>query len=290
MKKIIFTTAILVVLAFAEAQAQEPQLQAFGLEQLYQPGPQEQQEYNPYPFYVRPRFQINWLPGNTDIQRYTVAVNPVYLIYSGLKVDFEYELRKPGRWIETSLIGYYAPHRDRENYWWGDYYGNNRASMRSSYDSFDKMWGIGTSIMYKHMWHRRGWYFSTGLVVEYYRVGDIRSGYLPYEEDGLTFYTAGDYSHKMSFVKPTAQFNFGKHMALSRRCFFDMYIGIGYSYSFYNKEHFEYFYNDYYTGKEQVYYYPDYSGMYGFARRGFVLTGGFRIGVLFWDKHKRSKS
>ena len=233
-----------------------------------------------FSYYVKRTIRIDWLAENTP-QRYTVAVNPFYLVNNGMKFDFEYELPEPGRWIQMSLTGYIAPPRDDRSYywWWGYGDGNNRFTPNSSWDYYNKMWGIGASALYKHMWHRRGWYFSTGITLEFYRVGRIETGYIPYKEDGLTFYNTGEYTRMMSFVKPTAQFNVGKHMALSRRCFFDMFIGLSYSYSIYDTDKYFRNDNDHYT-----YYDWDYQGMYGFARRGFNVNMGFRFGVLLWNK------
>ncbi len=301
MKKVIFTTTIAAIFAVSQAYAQEPQLPAFGPEQLYQPSPQEQiaaerqeqlRDQPPapdyYPFYIRPSFPINWLPDGkySDIQRYTIAVNPFYLISGGLKFDFEYEL-KTGKWIQTSLIGYYAPDRENENsYWWGDGYGNNRYSFVSGFDNYYSMWGVGASALYKHVWSRRGWYYSTGITLEYFNVKQMRSGYKPYQEEGLAglyFYEASISPYAMSFVKPTATFNFGKHIAIAPVCFLDLYIGVGFSYSIYDQDkHFGHI-SDY---DGEIYYEPEYDGMYGFARRGFVFNAGFRFGVLLWEKKK----
>ncbi len=258
MRRAISITLLLSATAFSQVSAQQP-----------------------YSYTVQRTIPINWLPETKDVQRYTVAVNPFYLVNSGLKFDFEYELGKPGRWIQTSLIGYIAPHREGSNYWRGGYDGNNRSTFNSGLDYFHNMWGIGTSAMYKHMWHRRGWYFNTGLVLEYYSVGRIEESYTPYVEDGLRFYRTGSSLYKKSFVKPTAQFNIGKHMAISRMCFFDMYIGVGFSYSIYNRGRYFGDSENYYGYSYYDYYYH---GVYGFARRGFSITGGFRFGVLLWDK------
>ena len=50
---------------------------------------------------------IDWMPVEQDGRRYTVALRPFYLINSGLKADFEFELRQPGQWLQFELIGRY---------------------------------------------------------------------------------------------------------------------------------------------------------------------------------------
>jgi hypothetical protein len=221
---------------------------------------------------------INWLPEQKSVQRYTVGVNLPQAINNGFKFDFEYELPRPGRWLQTSLIGYIAPERNSAAMFdWNDD-GNNRYTPNSAWDDYRNMWGIGSSLLYKHFFGRRGWYFSTGLVFEFYRVGVMNNGLYPYTEDGLTFYETGYYLETKSYFKPTAQINIGKHFALSRRCFFDLFIGLSASYSFFKNDdrHIDY-YDEYYTDRL-------FDTMYGFAYRGLnAFNGGFRFGVLLWN-------
>lgn len=259
MKKQIIITAAMLILGIAQAAAQQS-----------------------YSYYVERRIPINWRPETKDVQRYTVAVHPFHLVNNGLKFDFEYELRVPGEWLQVSLIGYAAPTRTNYyNYRYGD---NARYTPNSGYDDYRHMWGVGTSALYKKMWHQRGWYFSTGLVLEFYRVGRSEYGYVPYKEDGLTFYDRDRYTDIRSFFKTTAQFNLGKHFSLSRRCFLDAFIGVSYSYSFYdNRPHP---YNESHKVDYYYDYYYNYNGMNGFARRGFNVNCGLRFGVLLWDKQQ----
>lgn len=233
-----------------------------------------------YSYYVKRTVPINWRPDSKDIQRYTVAIHPFHLVNSGLKFDFEYELRQPGEWLQAGIMGYAAPSRYHRNYdyhYGSDY--NDRYSPNSGFDGYRHMWGLGVSALFKKMWHSRGWYFSTGLVMEFYRVGRSAYGYQPYQEDGLTFYEGASYIHVKSFFKPTVQFNLGKHFSLSRRCFLDAFVGVSASYSFYKRE----LSPDYYD-REYGYYYYNFQGMNGFARRGLNFNCGFRFGVLLWDK------
>lgn len=221
---------------------------------------------------VRP-LRINWAPETNDIRRYTITMSPLRLINNGLKFDFEVELPHPGHWFGTSLVGYLAPPRSR--YWDND--GNNRYPLNAGGNSFHKMWGIGTSAFFKNTFHRRGWYFATGLVVEYFNVGRRESGYFTYREDGLTFYERGDRLINRSYLKPTVQFNFGKHFALSRDFFFDLYVGLAYSYSI--RLH---------SGDgdtdEWGYYDGPFDGVGGFAYRGVAPVAGFRLGFLLDGK------
>ncbi len=266
MKKTIFRvfTAALLAITAVSASAQEGNIR------------------NPYRYtYPNGRtLRVNWKPETAKtLQRYTIAINPTPLFNRGLKLDFEYELPTPGQWLQVGVVGYYAPERTtplREDYY--DFWGNihddpyYRHLPVSSWDDFRKMSGGGVSVLYKKMLHRRGWYFSTGLSVSYFHVEYAGWGYVPFEEDGLTYYRQGEYPITQSFLKPALEFNIGKHFAISHRFFFDLYAGTRISYSLYKRA----------EGSDN---YQKFTGMYGFAYRGIeAFHGGIRFGVLLWNK------
>ena len=226
---------------------------------------------------------INWRPDENNYQRYTVSVSPLRLASNGLKFDFERELPRPGHWFGTSLAVYLAPPRRADSYYWSSD-GNNRAWFNSGLDDYHRMWGLGTSAFFKNTFSRRGWYFSAGVVFEFFRVGVMNDKYIPYSENGLTFYDYGRARDTKSYFKPTAQINIGKHMAISERCYFDLYAGLGLSYAMYanddrHRRQYEYYGPVYNT----PHYYRLFTDMGGFAYRGLVITGGFRFGVLLWS-------
>ncbi|MDR2912038.1 MAG: hypothetical protein LBV38_01870 [Alistipes sp.] len=225
---------------------------------------------------------INWRPDTKEVQRYTLSVSPLRLVSNGLKFDFEYELPKPGHWIGTSISVYAAPARNDYRYWSGYSEGNDRFGFESGFDDYHQMWGIGTSAIFKNTFSRRGWYFATGVTFDLFRVGVMGDTYIPYVENGLTFYDYGRVLESKTYFKPTARFYMGKHMALSNRLYFDMYAGLGLSYAFYKKDgKFGESNFNYYSGWGS---YRRFSEVGGFARRGLGVTAGFRFGVLLWDR------
>ncbi len=234
--------------------------------------------------YMRTRtLLINWQPEEKTHQRYTVSVSPLRLASHGLKFDFEMELPKPGHWFGTSLVAYLAPPRNlRYGYW--DREGNNRSSFNSGFDDYHRMWGIGSSVMYKNTFSRRGWYFSTGIVFEFYRVGVTTGAFIPYEENRLTFYDYGSALVTKSYFKPTAQINIGKHFAISERCYFDLYAGLGISYALYKRDDRHMAGYDYRYGPSYHHYYRRFTDIDGFAYRGLTPVAGFRFGVLLWNQ------
>ncbi|MDR1670908.1 MAG: hypothetical protein LBR57_00115 [Alistipes sp.] len=227
---------------------------------------------------------IDWLPETQKYQRYTVSVSPLRLLSHGLKFDFEMELPRPGQWIGTSLQVYLAPPRQpMYGYYW-DRDGNNRSSFNSAFDNYHRMWGLGTSVFYKNTFSHRGWYFSAGITFDFHRVGVMENTYLPYREDNLTFYDYGTSLVTKSYFKPALRVNIGKHIALSERCYFDLYAGIGYSHAFYKRDGRQ-MWKDIYVGtggNYQPYFYPYFNDFMGFAYRGFFPSAGFRFGVLLW--------
>ncbi len=222
---------------------------------------------------------IDWRPEQKNYQRYTVSVSPLRVLSNGVKFDFERELPRPGQWLGTSLSMYFVPRRGGM----GSELYNNRSSFISGFDDYHRMWGIGTSVIYKHTFSRRGWYFATGMTFDFYRVGVATRAFVPYREDGMTFYDYGNAIETRSFFKPTARFVMGKHMALSRRCFFDLYAGVGLSYSIYERED-THDYTGSYDYRYGGYGYPRFDDVGGFGYRGLTIVSGFRFGVLLWKE------
>ncbi len=224
--------------------------------------------------------RINWRPDDNTLQRYTISVSPLRLASNGLKFDFEYELPKPGHWIGTGFTVYAASPRSLRYDDWGYYGGNDRESFNSGWDEYHRMWGLGTSVMFKNTFSRRGWYFSTGMTFDLFRVGVLENSYTPYSEDGLTYYDYGRSLETKSYFKPTARINIGKHMAISRRCYFDLYAGLGLSYSIFNRDG-----RHTYDVNDNSYYNLRFTELGGFAYRGVIISGGFRFGVLLWNRN-----
>jgi hypothetical protein len=218
-------------------------------------------------------WRIDWQPDRGElydalvsgkIRRYTLAAHPYHLMKGGMKVDFEMELRDPGKWLQVGLMGYYVP----ENRWrdepgelchrWGN--------LASGYEEFTEMVGVGAGIAYKSMFSHRGFYFNTGLLYNYYNVKNPESRYVAIPQGGLTYYERTRVMGSTGYHQPTIFFNVGKHVALSRSLFIDAFTGIGYMYSIYN------------GGKTK------YDEFVSFGYRGSYLNLGLRLGVLWHDR------
>lgn len=200
---------------------------------------------------------MNWLADSLHSQRYTVAISPLMMAFnSGVKLDFEMELARRGRWLLFSATGYYiAKPSDEVDVW---------NTFNSSFDDFSTLRGGGLGVFYKQMITNRGWYLNAGVLINFYDVGNYETRFISTEEDGLTYWRPKKAMFYTKYYKPMIQLNVGKYIPLSRRVFMDVSTGLGYAYSFYDK--------DKHNGL--------YDGMYGFAYRGVEWNFGFRIGGL----------
>ena len=202
---------------------------------------------------------IDWMPVEQDGRRYTVALRPFYLINSGLKADFEFELRQPGQWLQFELIGrykgWYDPMPEETHYGW--------ESIEAAKNRFQRMEGGGFGVAFKTFFRPNGWYFSAGVVFNYYGVWYDGYTYVSFEEEGSSYLKREAGVIRADYYKPGFNFNIGKHFALTRNLFFDAYVGVGYAYSFYDSRHRFAF---------------DGTNPFTFAYRGLLVSGGFRIG------------
>lgn len=212
-------------------------------------------------------YLINWMERTESQHRYTIAIRPIYLSQNGLKLDFEYELKTPGQWLQLELIGHYAPeYKEYGNGHYGyhdPYYTGWSQDFLSGGKTYHSLFGIGGGISYKSFFSRNGWYYTAGLTFNYFDVEYFGAVYTKKVEDGLTSYIREEKFTNTKFYKPEINFNVGKHFALGRSLFLDTYIGFGYAYSFYEGDT-KFSYNS-----------------YSFGGRGFQFNAGFRIGWLF---------
>lgn len=213
------------------------------------------------PVYYRPTNPMDWKPESKTANRYSLSVHPFHLMNSGLKLDFETEFT-PEKWLQVGAMGYYRPRfNDHESEWREGW-----ESLNSNYEPFSKLSGAGLSLSYKSMFDSRGWYFNTGVLYNYYDVDYEELRYVPVQQDGLTFYERRFLMVTTKFHQPAVFFNAGKHMAITRHLFADVFIGLGYMHSFY-------------SGGP-----TPFDEYVAFGYRGVYFNGGFRIGILWNGK------
>lgn len=214
----------------------------------------------------KPR-HIDWRPQQQDVRRFTLAVSPLYVVNNGIRLDYEHELPSNTSWMQYHLMvcgrSWYGGSKDYVPY---NIYGEGWSSMISSQEAFSKMLGIGAGIAYKRMISPLGWYYSFGGVFSYYNVWFYESLYNYSDNSSKTVLMNNQY------YKLAANFNFGKHFALTDHLFLDFYAGLGLM--------------GYISDPDLRYAevnYDKFWGMYAFEYSGLYVNGGIRIGWL-WSR------
>ncbi|MDR2118565.1 MAG: hypothetical protein LBP25_03410 [Tannerellaceae bacterium] len=182
----------------------------------------------------------------------TLAIQPLYWLNNGIRIDYERQLKNPSHWLQISGIGYYL--MDSENFWtlW-------------NYDDLNDAWGAGMEVNYKYFPFGRIWYLSAGLSAAHFSVqySTEHFTYISYEQEGLTYYEP-----RWENVEESQQFErFGTNLCVgiqtrpSRRFLLDFYTGAGRVFSLYDEDK----------------RYPD-KYLNSLSYRGITLTMGVRIG------------
>ena len=183
----------------------------------------------------------------------TLAVQPLYWLNNGLRIDYERQLKTPYHWLQVSAIGYYV---EDENAFWTLW--NNSPDINSA-------WGAGLEVNYKYFPYGKIFYVSGGLSAAHFSVQYDKINYIysSYTGEGLTYYEPDweTVEESSSFGRLGMNFYAGVQNRHSRHFLIDGYAGFGRVHTFYDKDK----------------YYPD-SYLNSLSYRGLTLTIGFRIG------------
>lgn len=185
----------------------------------------------------------------------SLAVQPLYWLNNGYRVDYERQLKNPAHWLQLSAIGYHV--EDKDLFWilWMD-----------NDSRFNRAWGAGLEANYKWFpFERPVMYFAGGLSFSHFDVKYSEASYrfINYQENGLTYYEPEWQTRSLSqyFERLGTNLSLGFQNRPTRRFLIDGYAGICYLYSFYDKEKYR----------------PD-SYLNSLSYRGVSFTLGFRIG------------
>ncbi len=190
--------------------------------------------------------------------KYTIAWQPFHMFDGKLKLDFEKQLNSPKNWLQISLSGSYLSMKAPlyNSYSW--------STFQSNFDDFSKLNGFGGGIAYKSIFYSTCFYYSIGVNYAHNRVRYYDYDYFPYIEDDLSFYEYRKNLQRQIFNKLSTSICLGIQSNLNRTFFFDVYLGFGYSHSFYD---------------ESKRAFDDES--LGFGYRGVFPSGGVRLGITF---------
>jgi hypothetical protein len=181
-------------------------------------------------------------------------VHPLYLFNGGLRLDFEKRINNTPAWIQIGATGHHlAHHNDRSNYWYmptGEY---------------NYLVGGGLDLNYKRFYNRKETlYYAAGGAFTHYNIEYPGQNLRSYVEDRLTYYIYEYGNQKQKINKLGLNLYLG-YQTQRPAFLLDMFVGIGYRYSFRSDDRNELYDN----------------GMIALGYSGFVVTTGVRLGIKF---------
>ncbi|MDR2129812.1 MAG: hypothetical protein LBP56_01360 [Odoribacteraceae bacterium] len=184
--------------------------------------------------------------------RYTVAWQPFYAINGTARFDFEARI-KERKWLQASLFAHAVTNKEDEEW-----------VFLSGGEDLSRLRGMGLGLAYKYFFHR--WFYgSAGITYNNYRVRYTDDVIRSYREDGLTFHEyLTDQEVQQHFDKFSTSWTIGLQSTLRHVFFVDLFVGLGYAYSFYDE------------AKK-----PYDDGPFSFGHCGLFPTGGLRFGFAF---------
>jgi hypothetical protein len=191
--------------------------------------------------------------------KYAISAEPFYLINGGLRLNMEKKLQS-NDWVELNLTGYWLPHSDilPNSYRWEDRGGY--LIPNADFNRISGLSGLGIGATYKHYLSS---FFLVNPAISYtwYNVENAAYDFLPYKEDGLTFYDYVWTYTNQPFHKLSMQVTLGFRTSPKHLFFLENYLGLGYAHSFYDKNKSNYT-----------------ETMFGYGYRGPYLTLGVKLG------------
>jgi hypothetical protein len=191
---------------------------------------------------------------STETFRNSLAIQPLYWLNNGFRVDYERQLKSPQSWLQISAIGYYV--EDENSFW----------TLWNTDNDINNAWGVGIEANYKFFpFERQVFYVSAGLSASRFSVqyDVMQHRYLTYEEEGLTYYESqwDNVQESQHVGRFGTNFYIGVQNRPVHRFLIDAYAGFGRIYSFYDKDKHS----------------PD-NYLNSLCYRGMTLTLGFRVG------------
>jgi hypothetical protein len=194
--------------------------------------------------------------------KYQIAIHPTYAAITAIRIDIERKMSLPNNWLTLGIAGYAGSQQTDETL------GLPIDYLDPDANRWQPILGGSAELSLKQFidYPRQKWLFmSVGISTAYYTYRHAASNYIPFMEDGLQYYESGRTWHRHHVPKMGGHISIGVQFPSRSRVFVDGSLGLGYNYSFYDKDDYTP------TG------YYDY--VYGLSRRGLYPTGTFRIGV-----------
>ncbi len=202
-------------------------------------------------------------------KKYTIAIQPVQLFNWGLRFDFEVRLGDGPGWLQFGPTGYYSIYggsKDNPDYYYsGDKYYYEWDYHLDIREPLTQLKGGGLDINYKRFVNpQRSFYVAGGLSYAKFDIEYWGREWYDYVEDGLDYHEYRLCYHDQNIDRIGINTYFGYQFPKRRAFLLDMFIGVAYRYSFYNKSGYEF---------DET--------MISYGRRGLVFLTGVRIGFGF---------
>jgi hypothetical protein len=185
---------------------------------------------------------------------YAVSLEPLYFYSGGLRLNVEKQL-KPHERIELNLTGYYLPYskiESHDTFFFRDVKEGGHLTLGSDLHRFNSLSGLGIGGVYKRYFLKKG-VLNAGTGYTYYHVRYPYLGFHKYEEDGLPFYEYKWKGVSQSFHTFTVNLSVGIRSSFHALFFMESAIGVGYAYSFYDKDKKAYNENPFGFGYRGIY-------------------------------------
>jgi hypothetical protein len=195
-------------------------------------------------------------------KNYAVTWDASALFAGGLKFGFDMRVQNRN-WIQIIPIVYLYQGITSYMNWWGhddDYYSyhNEKYRITSSH-------GFGIGANYKRFIFKQEFlYFQGGADYSFRKAEVSHYDFIPYEEDGLTYYTYDKLCEKQDFNRISLTACMGIQTLMRYGFYVDHYMGLGYKHAFYDK-------NKPALDEDVI--------DYGY--RGLYPVIGFRLGIAF---------
>ncbi len=207
-------------------------------------------------------------------KKYTFAIQPMQMFNWSLRLDFEIRLGDGLGWLQFGPAIYGSPNESTNypKYYYdeyGDYHYPDVWFHLNLREPYSHMKGAGLDINYKRFVNpARSFYFAAGLSYTYFKIKYWGREWYDYIEDDLEYreYRLDYQDQQINRIGVNTYF--GYQIPTRKAFLFDMFWGIAYRYSFYEKENP--IFNEY---------------MISYGRRGLVFLTGVRIGVGFMGKN-----
>jgi hypothetical protein len=193
--------------------------------------------------------------------RFTIAIHPLQLADYSYGADFEMQLGNPDHWVQVSYL-----YHTLDNATDGNYTDDNYIITLFTDDEYVARYkGHGLGLSYKVFFHRQ-FYYSGGVAYTHLDVRYLEDQLHAYrDEDGLLFHEyLYDQEVAQRFNRLSANLRVGYQSTFRRAFFVDVYLGLGYAYSFFDEDK------------------RDYNNtIFSIGHRGAFPVGGVRLGFSF---------